>query len=86
MIASVGQALTHAIHMIQSSALFGTDLSFSISKQFIGQISTHTLSPLHNSLSTIIVGILVTYPFDAYKPFFKPFRGRQTSIKPYILN
>jgi hypothetical protein len=57
-----GQAFTHAMHMIQSSARVGSDFSLTKSNTFIGHMSTHTPSPSHFSLSTVTVGILFTYP------------------------
>ena len=72
MIACCGQALTHAIHMIQSSALSGTDLLSTRSYTFMGQISTQTPSPSQAS-DIVIVGISFTYPFIASFTGFKGF-------------
>jgi hypothetical protein len=74
-IAACGQALTHAMHKIQSSARVGSALPSTMSKQFIGQMSTQTPSPSHFSLSTIIVGISITHPIEACIPFFKSSRN-----------
>ncbi len=56
-----GQALTHAMHMMQSSALSGTALLSTSSYTFMGQTSTHTALPSQASL-TVIVGNAFTYP------------------------
>jgi hypothetical protein len=56
-IASVGHAVTHAIHKIQSSSLVGTALSLTKSNTTVGHISTQTPSPSHAS-ETVTLGIL----------------------------
>ena len=56
----LGQAFTHAMHMMQSSALSGTALLSTKSYTFMGQMSTHTASPSQASL-IVMVGIAFTY-------------------------
>jgi hypothetical protein len=48
------------MHIMQSSALSGTDLLSTMSYTFMGQMSTHTASPSQASL-IVIVGISFTY-------------------------
>ena len=75
MIAWVGHAFTHAMHMIQSSDLSGAALLSTISNTFIGQISTQTPSPSHESL-TVTVGILTTLQTRACLVNFKGFQAK----------
>jgi hypothetical protein len=75
-IAWVGHAFTHAMHMIQSSDLSGAALLSTISNTFIGQISTQTPSPSHASL-TVTVGILSPIQTVHSLSILKVFRGRK---------